>query len=513
MQITRKLIAGILIGSLILAWLVASLSLVVFIKKKKGYEAIRFSDIALPWNWDEVQPKWGDYFITKGIEHQGQGEWQQAYHFIRIGVSKSPSNLEGRLALADFLFQANDVAQAVNILETGIEYALQDEEFWNKLINFLQYYHADREIIRILGHALDEGGVPPKQIGIAESALAKAHYHQANFAEVLSIFGKKPGISNQLLRAQIYWDQGLENLAIQNLEALNSMLPNQREVVPLLTKFYKQSGDIDAALKLSKFTYLNNPYSVGATMNYLRTTGENFSTEIERFLARVPEIFENKDALFLLVNFLSEIGIHEKLDEVITQSKPDFQNDPMIWFLRLESLVNGSSYDQAIELLKAPPSSINQLIPLHRILFNSLSLASYYAVGDTGKGKISMQQLFNSGHIRPETLLRLTRKLIEIERPEEAGRVLQFLLQQNPGNHAALVEKIRIDLRTGNFEEAIKLSQTMVINRTMPFELKKELVEGLTTDKQIYHTEVAPLIRQLLDTMTPTKKKRLLEVL
>ena len=500
-------------GSLILAWLAASLSLVVFIKKKKGYEAIRFSDVAFPWNWDEVQPKWGDYFITKGIEQQEQGEWQQAYHFIRIGVSKSPSNLEGRLALADLLFQANDVVQAVKILETGVEYAVQNEGFWNKLIQFLQYYQADREIIRILEKSLDEGLVPNAQIGTAKLAIAKANFHQADFEKALSIMEKGPAISNQLLRARIYWDKGLENLAIQNLETLDSRFPNQREVVHLLTRFYKESGDMKKALKLSKFTYLNNPYSVGAAVNYFRNVGIESQEEIERFLTRVPEIYENQDALFLLANFLSESGMYEKLDDVIRQSTPDFQNDPMIWFLRVEALVNGGSYDQAIELLNAPPSSINQLIPLHRILFSSLSLIANCAVGATDTGKISMQQLFISGHIRPETLLRLTRKLIELKQPEEAGRVLQFLLSQNPGNHAALVEKIRIDLLTGNPDQAIQLSHTMVQNRTMPFELKKELVERLTEDKQIYHTQAGPLIRQLLDTMTPTKKKRLLEVL
>jgi len=470
MHLTKKQIGGILLGSLLITWLIASLSLVFFVKKKKGYEAVLFSDVALPWNWSKVQPKWGDYFISQGIEQQELGEWQKAYHFIRIGVSKSPSNLEGRLALADLLFQANDVIQAVAILEAGLEFAVQDEEFWNKLIKFLQYYQADREIIRILDQALDKGLVPYSQIETATSALAKANYHQAHFEKALSISEKTPGISNQLLRAQIYWDQGLETLAIQQLETLDARFPNQREVVPLLTRFYKESGDLEKALQLSKLTYLNNPYSVGAAVNYFRTIGDESPEEIERFLTRVPEIYDNQDALFLLANFLSESGMNVKLDELVAHSKPDFQQAPMVWFLKVESLINGSSFEKAIALMNSPPNSINQLIPLHRILINSLSLAAHYAVGSADKGKIAMQQLFVSGHIRPETLLRLIRKLIEIDKPQEAGRILQFLLKQNPGNHATLVENIRVELMTGNSDLAIKLGQTMVENKTMPFE-------------------------------------------
>ena len=121
-------------------WLGASVSLFLFVKYKKGYEAIQFTDVAMPWNWKELRPKWGDYFIEKGMEHQANGEWNQAFYFIRVGVSKSPKNLDGRLALSDLLFQANDIIQAVQVLEGGLKYASQDKVFWEKMIRFLQYY-------------------------------------------------------------------------------------------------------------------------------------------------------------------------------------------------------------------------------------------------------------------------------------------------------------------------------------------------------------------------------------
>lgn len=513
MRLTKKRIGGILIGFLVTTWLVASLSLVVFIKKKKGYEAIRFTDIALPWNWSDVQPKWGDYFIEQGIEEQSKGEWQKAYHFIRIGVSKSPNNLEGRLALADLLFQANDVTQAVNTLEAGLEHTGKNDAFWSKMINFLQYYQADKPIIRILQRAIDENLLPETQRENALAALAKALYHQADFEAALEILGNDPSLSNQIIRSQIYWDQGLESLAIQHLESLNRMFPNQREVVPLLTRFYQDSGETEKAIQLSKFAYLNNPYSIGASVNYFRAIGADATIEIDRFLKRVPEIYENQDALFLLANYLAEAGLYDNLESVISKSPDEFQSAAMVWFLRVESLINGKEYQLAAELLETPPDPVNQLIPLHRILLHSLSLTANYALGANDKARISMQQLFSSGHIRPATLLRLTRKLIEINHPAEAGRILQFLLQQNPGNHAALCEKVRIELMTGNTEKAIQLSKPMIQNKTMPFSLIRELATHLSSDEQLFHTDAANLIDEILNTMTPTDKQKFLEIL
>jgi tetratricopeptide (TPR) repeat protein len=513
MQLKKKQIGGILIGFLVITWLVASLSLVIFIKKKKGYEAVKFTDIALPWNWRDVQPKWGDYFIRQGIEQQALGEWQKAYHFIRIGVSKSPQNLEGRLALADLLFQANDVTQAVSTLEAGLEFAGNNEAFWAKMVSFLQYYQADKQIIRILQRALEDDLLPESETQNARSSLAKALYHQAEFEEALVTLGNDPAIANQIIRSQIYWDQALESLAIQHLESLNQMFPNQREIVPLLTRFYKESGATEKALQLSKTAYFNNPYSIGASVNYFRTLGSNADSEIDRFLERVPEIYENQDALFLLANYLAEAGMYEKLDSIISKSSIEFQSAAMVWFLKIESLINGGQHQRAIKLLESVPDSFNQLIPLHRILFHSLSLTVNFALGADDKAKISMQQLFTSGHIRPATLLRLAKKLIEIQKPFEAERVLQFLLKQNPGNHSALCEKIRVDLMTGKTEQAIKLSRAMLENRAMPFALMKDLALDLGSDRQLFHPEGAALIREILDSMTPTDTQKFLEVL
>jgi len=184
-----------------------------------------------------------------------------------------------------------------------------------------------------------------------------------------------------------------------------------------------------------------------------------------------------------------------------------------VWFLRVESLVNGQDFDAAIALLADPPESVNQLIPLHRILFHSLSLTVFYAQGTNDKGKVSMQQLFVSGHIRPATLLRLARKLIDTNRPVEAGRVVQFLLKQNPGNHAALAELIRIDLMNQRTAVVISQSKTMVENKTMPFELMKELIAYLSSDQQLYQQGAGELVSQLLESVTPSRKKQLLEVL
>jgi tetratricopeptide (TPR) repeat protein len=513
MRITRKQILGILVGLLLSVWLFGSLGLYLFIKYPKGFDQIEFTDVAFPWNWDNVRPKWGNHFIETGLEHQQAGEWDKAFYFVRVGVAKAPANVEGRLALADMLFQANDIPYAVRVLEGGLDYASQDEEFWSKMISFLQYYQADQEIIRILQRGLDKSLIPESQTEIAKIALAKALYHQARYEDALEFVTANSNIPNQILRSQIHWEQGLESLAIQLMENLNRMFPNQREVIPQLTRFYDESGEKEKAYQLARNTYLSNPYSVGASVNYFRLRKEDALQEVERFLERVPEILENQDALFTLANYLAEAGHHQKLSELVEEGPDTFREAPMVWFLQVESLVNAGEYQKAIDRLNSPPETVNQLIPLHRILFHSLAMTSYFALGAADEGKGSMQQLFTSGHIRPATLLRLSRKLMEIGSEAEAEVVLKYLLKQNPGNHAALVEIIRIELMTGNTQQAIVKSIPMVENKSMPFQLKKELMTYLASDRQLYYRQGGKIVNQILETMTPSKKQQLLEIL
>ena len=47
----------------------------------------------------------------------------------------------------------------------------------------------------------------------------------------------------------------------------------------------------------------------------------------------------------------------------------------------------------------------------------------------------------------------------------------------------------------------------------MPYQLVEELVAYLVEDRQLYHAEGAELVEQMLDALTPSKKRQLLEVL
>lgn len=513
MQLRPKHILGILAGLAFVLWLGASSGLYFFIQYSKGYEAIRYSDVAFPWNWSRIRPKWGDYFIEKGLRHLEAREWDQAFYYIRLGVAKSPGNLEGRLAMADMLFQANEVVRAVQVLEAGLEFAARNEAFWEKLIRFLEYYQADRVIIRILEKGLDENMVPDSGLSTAQSALAKAYYHQADYAKAGEVIGRAPSISNRVLSSRIHFDQGLEELALAEIEALHTAYPNHREVVTRLTWLYRQLGEDDKALDLARQTYLSNPYSVGTAVNYFGVLGPEASPEIERFLERVPQIYQDEDSLFELLHYLAEAGEPALQSTIMERAESSTGRAPMMWFLALEARINAGQYEAATAMLALPPEAVNLNIPLHNILFHSLSMTNAYALGVDDEGDVALKELVSAGYIRPTALLRICRKLLDLGRPDRARDIAEYLLKQNPGNQPALVCRIQADLMLGDTQAVLSQSKGMVDRKTLPFELKREVVRHLASDENTFVAEAGELVTQILDTLTPAKRIELLESL
>ena len=513
MQLRPKKILGILAGLAFVLWLGASSGLYYFIQYSKGYDAIRFTDVAIPWNWSRIRPKWGDYFIEKGLRHLEAREWNQAFYHIRLGVVKSPGNLEGRLAMADMLFQANEVVRAVQVLEAGLEYAAQNELFWKKMIRFLEYYQADRVIIRILEKGLDENLVADSGLATAQAALAKAYFYQADYAKAREVIGRAPSISNRVLRSRIHFDQGLEELALAELEALHTTHPNHREVVIHLTRLYRQLGEDGEAVALARHTYLSNPYSVETAVNYFDALGPEANSEIERFLERVPEIYQDEGSLFELLNYLAEAGEPDLQTIILERAESSPARAPIIWFLALEARINGGRYEAARAMLAHPPETINLRIPLHHILFHSLSLTNAYALGVDDEGDIALKELFSAGHIRSSALLRIGQKLLEIGRPDRAGDITAFLLKQNPGNQPALVCQIQVDLMLGDTQAVLSQSKDMMGGKTLPFKLKREIVRHLASDENTFVTEAGEMVKRILDTLAPSKRVQLLQSL
>ncbi len=459
-----------------------------------------------------MRPRWGNHFIEKATKYADQGKWDQAFHFARIGISKAPDNLEGRILLTNILFQANLIDRAVHVLESGTPYFQSNETYWKRLIEILLYYQVDGEVIRIIQNGLNENSIPDSQLNNATTALALAYYNQANYTEALATIKGNPILKNKILRTRIHFDSGLESLAIMELEALDKQHPNNKKIIPLLTQLYIESGKHQKGHQLARDSYLKNSYSIEATLNFLNTLDDKqeIQHELKRFIERAPEIYQNESALIQLLNFLAEKALPTLLDELLSNAPIHTRNSPIVWFIKIEAQLNTGEFNNALTSLQNPPTFVNLNSPTNNTLHCSLRLSALSGSEQSEEATKQLQELLDHTHIRPATLLQLSQKLCELNHPIVAEKIIQYLLKENPGHHQARVQLIKINILLEEHEKALQLSQEMLERGVLPFKLKEALVLEYSSDYTLRKQREIVMLGRILETLTPTRKQEML---
>ncbi|WP_157772378.1 hypothetical protein [Lacunisphaera limnophila] len=102
---------------------------------RKPHNQVAWFDLAAPWRWSGLQAKRGDTAIEAGLEQLRLRNYPDAFYQLRVGLARSPANIEGRLTLAR-LFAGSDPTRALTLLEDGLAHAPGDERLVALLLEF-----------------------------------------------------------------------------------------------------------------------------------------------------------------------------------------------------------------------------------------------------------------------------------------------------------------------------------------------------------------------------------------
>ena len=85
------------------AWCSVAGGLYLWFKHNKDFDSVRFSGmLALPFRIQEHRKEMGDYHVKKGLRLLGEKKYSDSLRLLRLGVARSPGNLEGIMVLAVF---------------------------------------------------------------------------------------------------------------------------------------------------------------------------------------------------------------------------------------------------------------------------------------------------------------------------------------------------------------------------------------------------------------------------
>jgi hypothetical protein len=112
-----------------------------------GKSDLRWSDFALaPFRWSEFREKQGRLLIARGTERFKQGRLSEAVLDLRVGLSRVPTAIEPRVALAA-IYSTSEISLAAHELEIGLETSPRNPDLIEGLLVLWGRYGAEQSVL------------------------------------------------------------------------------------------------------------------------------------------------------------------------------------------------------------------------------------------------------------------------------------------------------------------------------------------------------------------------------
>jgi Tfp pilus assembly protein PilF len=489
----------------IASWISVAAALFGYFKYKKEFDEVTFTGmIALPFRMQEHRKEMGDYHIKTGLAEIKEGNYRDALRLLRLGVVRSPSNLEGRRMLAEFYEVALKRADiAAELMIKGLDLnGIDDIDYLKQTLRVLLRNQMDEKIQQLADKYLpNEPDLTDHNRTLAFSA-ANANYLRGNFDQAddyLISYNLIQLIEGLLLSAQISWDRGNQIAAITKMEHSLSRFPNSEPLLMQLSRYHREMGDIDKARRYAILRNVKDPLSPAPRLELLYIY--NKSNDVERELRETQRMLkqfrDDESALQSLANFAADTGKIDLARRTYEEAlENEFAIDPFALLL-IESHLVSKDYEGALsfseELLKENPNWLKN----RWAIFNSLRAVASYGTNRPDLGEIYLQHFIDEENNPPQTYLAVSRRFIDTDRSQQARKILTTAYRRTPTNQKILSELIRIELELGHTENLNHLLNRLLLMRRPQMDLLVEAYEKLGSDRFIFTPDRESLLLQL----------------
>ena len=501
---------GRLIGTFallaVLGWFTLAGALYFHFKYNKEFDQVSYTKMLtlLPFGLETHRVEMGNYHIERGLSEIKEGNYRDALRLMRIGVARSPANLEGRRVLAEFYeiaLKRHDIA--VDQLLQGIELGgIQDGEYLKATLRVLLRYQMDEDIQNLANKYLPE---EPELTDINRTlafGAANANYLRGNYdlaEDYIIDYKLLESLEGVLLSAQISWDRGSKIAAMTKMEYSIEKFPNSEPLLMQLSRYHRELGEIEEARRYAILRNVSDPLSVAPRIEllYIYNKSEDFEREQLETQRMLQQFRNDEPALQSLANFAADTGNIELARRTYEEAlENEFAIDAFALLL-IEAHLVDKDYQGALdfseELLKERPDWLTQ----RWAIFSSLRAVASYGINRPDLGEIYLQDFIDEAGNQAQTYIAVSRRFTDIDRVQQARTILTLAYQKAPTNQKILSELIRSELSLGNTENLSRLLSRYLQMRRPQIELLTEAYNKLGSDRFIFTPDRQSLLLQL----------------
>lgn len=211
-------------GLAVAGYLLAATGLYVWLQRQP-HNQVGWFDIAAPWRWSGLTAKRGDTAVLAGLEALTQREYTDAFYQLRVGLARSPGNVEGRLTLAR-MYAGYDSSRAMGLLEEGLPHAPGNERLLGALLEVYAMLQARERALATVDGLL-KGPATGRYLFMLQRARISLLVQQQRYPEAAAALAAVPApadaadrASLQALQVELLMRTGLAGEVRPRIEAL-----------------------------------------------------------------------------------------------------------------------------------------------------------------------------------------------------------------------------------------------------------------------------------------------------
>ena len=478
------------------AWLSLASLLFVYFKYGKDFDTVKFVNMLfLPIKYSEHKIEMGDRHIERGLDAIKENNYTDGIRLLRLGLVRSPGNLEGLVALAqiyEFGLKRKDIA--IEMYLDGFKHGgINSNEFCMSALKALLTNKMDNEIMSIAYEHL------PKRFEKGDNqnfqtlafAAATSSFYRGNFdktEDYINGFLLNESIDGIILSAKVSWDRGNKLSAIKKLESSLYKYPNSDELYKQLSFFYREIDNFDSARRYAQLRNIKSPSNPDPVIELIYLYDKyGIEEKVVEYSKQIIKNFsDSESAIYQLANFAASTGkinISQFCYELALEKDYALENFALTL---IEAHLASKDFEGAVnfseELLQENPKWLKAQWPI----FSSLRALAFYGLNRPDLGDIYLEEFINEPKINTGTLVAVAKSFTTNKMYQQAQRILDLAYTKDENNQRVLNNLIKVNLELGMTQDLGNQIRKLLQTRRPDKELLKEAYNRLGSDLFIF---------------------------